>query len=144
VTTDGGRKGAGAWLLREPRAVPHARAVRTSLRTLHLLTMATLYGGHVWGVEASRLLPALVGTVGSGAALAALDAWRAPIWLVQIRGVATYAKLGLVTSVAWCWEGRLWLLTAALVLGAISSHMPGRWRYHSVLHGRPLGPRDLG
>jgi len=106
--------------------------------------MAVLYGGHVLGVEPGRLVPALAATVGSGAALASLDAWRAPIWLVQIRGAATYLKLLLVASVAVWWDGRLLLLTLALVLGAVVSHMPGRWRYHSLLHGRPVGPRDLG
>jgi hypothetical protein len=140
----GDRAAAGAWLLREPRALPHVRAMRTSLRTLHLAAMAILYGGHVFGVDAPRLIPAVAGTITSGAALAALDAWRAPIWLVQIRGAATYLKLLLVASVAIWWEGRVVLLTLALVVGAVSSHMPGRWRYHSLLHGRPVGPRDLG
>jgi hypothetical protein len=106
--------------------------------------MAVLYGGHVHGVEPERLVPALVGTLASGSALAALDVWRAPIWLVQVRGLATYLKLGLVASVAVLWEWRVALLTLALAVGAVVSHMPGRFRYHSLLHGRAVGPRDLG
>lgn len=138
------RARAEARLVRAPREIAHLRAVRTSLRTLHIAFMAALYGGHVFDVEAERLVPALGGTIASGLALASLDVWRAPIWLVQIRGVATYLKLALVASVWVWWEARVALLTTALVIGAVVAHMPGRWRYLSLLHGRPLGPQDLG
>jgi len=36
------------------------------------------------------------------------------------------------------------LLTLTIAIGAVSSHMPGRWRYHSLLHGRVVGPREKG
>ncbi|MDX1648767.1 MAG: hypothetical protein R3263_02835 [Myxococcota bacterium] len=127
-----------------PRSVAHVRLYRTSLRTLHLIAVAALYGGHLHGVAAGRLAPALLATVATGGALAALEVWRAPVWLVQVRGLATVAKVGLVAAVALWWEGRLLLLTAAMVVGAVVAHAPGRLRYHSLLHGRPAGPRELG
>ena len=64
--------------------------------------------------------------------------------MVQIRGVATLVKLLLVAAVAAFWEQRVALLSLALVIGAVVSHMPGRWRYHSLLHGRVVGPEDKG
>lgn len=128
----------------ESRPIPGVRAWRTTLRTGHLISMGILYGGHVYGVEAGSLLPALLATVATGGVLAALEVARAPIWLAQIRGVATFAKLLLVAAVALFWDLRVPLLTAAIVVGSVTSHMPGRWRYHSLLHGRVVGPRDRG
>jgi len=118
--------------------------MRTSLRTLHLLAVGALYGGHVYGVEAERLVPALAGVLATGGALVAFEVLQARIWLVQVRGAGTLLKLVLVAGVGVFWELRLVLLTLALVIGSVSSHMPGRWRYYSLLHGRVLGPTERG
>jgi hypothetical protein len=141
----------GTWLARlrtalraKPRPVPGVRALRTTLRTLHLIAVAALYGGHVYGAEAERLAPALAATVATGALFVALEVYRSPVWLVQVRGIATGVKLALVACVALAWDLRVPILTLAVAIGAVTAHMPGRWRYHSVLHGRPVGPRDLG
>ena len=64
----------------------YVRALRTGLRTVHLLAFGALYGGHVYGVAPERLLPALLGTLGSGGARWVVGA---PIALVQLRGLAT-------------------------------------------------------
>ncbi len=127
-----------------PRPLPGVRAIRTMLRTAHLLAFASLYGGHIYGVEPSRLLPALAATVASGAALVALEVYRTPLWLGQIRGIATLIKIALLAAVAVNWNLRLWLLTAAVVIGGVVSHMPGRIRYYSVLYGHPTGEPERG
>jgi hypothetical protein len=132
------------WIRVDPRPVPAIRLLRTTLRTLHLIAFGALYGGHLYGVPPDRLEAALVATVASGGAFMALEIFRAPIWLFQVRGVATLAKIGLLATVAAVWELRIPLLTLVLIIGAVSSHMPGRWRYHSVLHGRVVGPRETG
>lgn len=121
-----------------------ARALRTALRTAHLLAFGTLYGGHVFGVPPARLGPALLATVASGAALMALDLYRTPVWLVQIRGLATLVKIALVAAVALHWKLRIAFLTAAIVIGGVSSHMPGRYRYYSVVHRRVVGDQEAG
>ena len=86
-------------------------------------------------------LPSVLAT---GGAFLGLEVYQASVWLVQIRGVATLVKLALVAAVAPFWEFRVTLLTLAVIIGGVSSHMPGRWRYHSVLHGRVVGPRESG
>jgi hypothetical protein len=108
------------------------------------MAAAVLYGGHVYGVSGERLLPALAATLATGGALVALEVFRVPVWLVQLRGIATLAKLALVGSVAVLWDLRILLLTLALAIGVVAAHMPGRWRYHSVLHGRVVGPLEKG
>lgn len=126
------------------RAIRGLRVWRTSLRTAHLVAFGVLYGGHVYGLAAERLAPALLATLATGGALAALEVWRAPIWLVQVRGAATGLKIALVAVVQLHAGLAIPLLTLTIVIGAVSSHMPGRYRYHSLLHGGVVGPRDRG
>lgn len=122
----------------------NVRTLRTTLRTAHLLAFGALYGGHVYSISGQRLWPALLATVATGAALMALEIYRTPIWLNQIRGVATLVKIGLVAAVAVYWDARLWLLTAAVIIGGVVSHMPGRYRYYSLIYGRPVGEQERG
>ena len=138
------RERVESWLRVEPRPVPGARLLRTTLRTAHLIAAGALYGGHVYGVEPERLVPALAGVLVTGGAFLGIEVYQASVWLVQIRGVATLLKLALVGAVSVFWESRVLLLTLAVIVGGVSSHMPGRWRYHSVLHGRVVGPRESG
>jgi hypothetical protein len=146
----GPRAGEGALgrlarrLLAEPRTVPQMRALRTGLRTAHVAAFAALYGGHVYGVGAERLVPALIATVATGGAFLALEVWSAPVWLVQIRGVAALVKIALVASVAALWDWRIFLLTLVMVIGVVASHMPGRYRYYSLLHWREVGDGGKG
>lgn len=127
-----------------PRPLPGVRVIRTTLRTAHLLAFGTLYGGHVYSIPAQRLLPALLATLASGGALMALEIYRTPLWLGQVRGLATLVKIGLVAAVAVYWDSRLWLLSAAAITGGVVSHMPGRYRYYSLLHGHPVGEQERG
>ena len=127
-----------------PRPLPGVRVIRTGLRTAHLLAFGALYGGHVYSIPAPRLWPALLATVTSGGALMALEIYRTPLWLGQVRGLATLVKIGLVVAVAVYWDSRLWLLTTAAIIGSVSSHMPGRYRYYSLIHGHPVGEQERG
>jgi len=128
----------------ETRPIPGVRAFRTALRTAHLAAFGALYGGHLYGVDASRLVPALVATLLTGGALMLLEAYRTPAWPFQVRGLATFAKILLVAAVAVWWEQRIALLTGAIVIGGVVSHMPSRFRYFSVLHGRVVADHEGG
>jgi hypothetical protein len=74
----------------------------------------------------------------------ALEVLSAPVWLVQVRGVATLVKLVLVAGVAALWDWRIFLLTLVMVIGVVTSHMPGRYRYYSLLHRREVGDGGKG
>ncbi len=141
---------AAADRLAEPRSVttpdgrPGVRALRTALRTAHLLAFGALYGGYVYGVSAGALEPALGATLVSGALLMALDCLAEPVFLVQVRGLATLTKIGLLVAVQATPSVAVPLLTCAAIIGAVSSHMPGRFRYFSLVHGRAVGSREKG
>lgn len=120
------------------------RALRTGLRTAHLLAFGALYGGQIFAVEAERLSTALAATIATGLLLLLADAVREPVALVQMRGLAAFAKLAIVVAVSAFWSLATPLLTAAAVIGAVSSHMPARYRYYSVFHGRVIGSQHKG
>jgi len=126
------------------QTIPGARWLRTSLRTLHLIAVGALYGGHLYAVDVTRLQPALFSVLLTGGLLVCFEAWQSRIWLVQVRGVATFVKLGLLAATGLTPGWTVALLTLAMLIGSISSHMPARWRYHSVLHGRVAGPTEKG
>ncbi len=127
-----------------PRPIPAVRVLRTTIRTGHLIAFGTLYGGHIYGVPAADLHPALLATIGTGAAFMALELYRTPLWLVQVRGLATVLKIVLVVAVSVFWDVRVYLLTAAIIVGGVASHMPGRYRYYSIVHRRPIGGKETG
>ncbi|MBW2495314.1 MAG: hypothetical protein JRE43_11230, partial [Deltaproteobacteria bacterium] len=88
------RQRAERWLESGARAIPGARWLRTSLRTLHLIAVAALYGGHFYHVDATRLRTALLSVLLTGGLLVCFEIWQSRIWVVQLRGVATFIKLG--------------------------------------------------
>ncbi len=135
---------AERWLEAGTQTIPGARWLRTGLRTLHLIAVGALYGGHLYAVDVTRLQPALLSVLLTGGLLSCFEVWQARIWLVQVRGAATFFKLGVLAGAGLAPDLTVVLLTLALVIGSISSHMPSRWRYHSVLHGRVAGPTEKG
>ena len=74
-------------------------------------------------VEQRRILFALLELYGTGA------------WLFQVRGVLTLLKVGLVGLAASWPAARVPLLLAAIALGSVGSHMPARYRHHTLFAG---------
>jgi hypothetical protein len=116
-----------------PRTIPHARLFNISCRTVHLAGFSLLLGGHAWGVEADRLLPALWVTIVSGLALVALESHASARWLFEGRGLMVVLKLGLLLVVPFAWENRLPILLAVVAIASVGSHMPARFRHASLL-----------
>lgn len=108
------------------------RVLRTTLRTVHVLAVGAYYGGHVFSVPPERLAPAAVAVIATGVLFVIFEVWSAPVWLVQIQGVATYVKVALIGSVSLFWDQRIWILSLVMVIGVVVSHAPGRLRYYSV------------
>jgi hypothetical protein len=121
-----------------PRPVPYARAISIALRTVHIAAIGILLGGHVFALPAPRLLPWLTLSIMSGAGLMGLELYSSCKWFYQGKGVLVLVKLLLTTAVVVFWEYRVWLLLAVLVIGSVGSHMPGRFRYYSLLHRRVI------
>lgn len=109
------------------------RALNIGLRTAHIGAMGVLLGGHAFDIAPENLEVGLWLTVGTGVALAVVESGARPLWLHQGRGLMTMAKLVLLSAVLLAWEYRLPILLAVVVIASVGSHMPGRFRYYSVL-----------
>ena len=112
------------------------RLLRTSLRTAHLIAFGAYYGAHVFDIAPERLGLALVAVALSGVLFVAFEIFSAPVWLVQVRGVATAVKIVLFVCIPLFWDQRVALLTLIVVIGSVVSHMPASLRYYSLAHGR--------
>lgn len=123
------------------RRADATRWIRITLRTAHLAAMGLLAGGVAAGIPVQQLPFALWATLVTGAALSALDLLHSPVFLVQVKGLAVMAKLLLFGAAIALPAWALPALIAAIVIGGVSSHMPGRYRYYSLWHRRSLdGP----
>jgi hypothetical protein len=121
-----------------PRDLPYARAISIGMRTLHIAAIGILLGGHVFALPAERLYVWLFLTLLSGAGLIGVEVYSSCKWLYQGKGVLVLLKLLLVAAVAVWWEQRVWLLLLVLLIGSVGSHMPGRFRYYSIIHRRVI------
>lgn len=121
-----------------PRNLPNARGISIIFRTLHIAAIGILLGGHYFATPAPRLLLWLYLSIGSGVALIGIEVYSSCKWLYQGKGVLVLVKILLVIAVAVFWEQRVWLLLAVLVIGSVGSHMPGRFRYYSLIHRRVI------
>ena len=95
--------------------------------------MGVLVGGHAFDVPPERLVIALAATLLSGVALAMSEAGPHLLWFHQLRGLMTLAKLVLLGTIPWAWDYRFPILLVVVALASVGSHMPGRFRYYSVL-----------
>lgn len=123
-----------------PRDFPGRRGIRTLLRAAHILTGGVLVGGVLFDQSLQVLTPWVHGTLASGFLLFATDLYASFAILCEVRGASVLAKLALTALVPIFWGARLELLAAALLLGAVSSHMPGRYRHHLLLLRGHIAP----
>ncbi len=115
-----------------------SRWLRTSLRTLHLIAFGAFYGGHVFNVDDRALFPALIAVVGTGIAFLLFEVWRAPVFLIQVRGLATYAKLALLFASYWFLDYQVAILTVVAIIGSLVSHVPASIRYYVLFGGEVI------
>lgn len=120
------------------RVIPYARCWNILLRTCHIAVAGVLLGGHVFDIPAEQLRPYLLLTLATGLGLLFLEAYPDAIWFCQGRGVLVLLKLGLLALIPFFWDLRVPLLLLIVVIASVGSHMPSRFRYYSLLHGRIL------
>ncbi len=118
--------------------IPYSRAWNIGVRTAHIAVTSVLVGGHVFDVPKSQLVPWLQAAIATGAIMILLEAFPRWCWFYQGRGLMVLAKLLLLAAIPWVWDDRVSVLFMAIVLASVGSHMPGRFRYYSIVHRRVL------
>ena len=113
----------------KPRDFPFRRTVRISTRALHIFSAGVLLGGHIFNQPVAILEPWLWATVITGIIILLTDLHATLAILFELRGMAILIKLTLILFVPVFWDQRVTLLICALLIGAISSHLPKRYRH---------------
>ena len=111
-----------------------ARALNIALRTAHLGAMALLTGGVAFGVPPGSLETATLFTVATGAALLLSEMSHGGGWLTEGRGLLAIAHVGAAGALFAAGQGRAGA-AAALVVGAVGSHLPKSLRRWSLRRG---------
>ena len=114
------------------------RWVRIFVRTWHLLSMGFLLGGSGYGLTLAEQPFALWNTFLSGMVFSLLELYATAIWLFQLKGQAVAVKFLLLGAAVVSPQNALAFLVTAVIIGGISSHMPGKYRYYSIYHGRVI------
>ena len=114
------------------------RWTKISLRTLHLLSVAGVGGGIIFGLDKSLWINYWWLALVTGALMMLLDIISNRIWLVQIRGLTIFLKLVLLAllGVNPAWDG--YLLASIIIISGVISHAPGKLRYYSVYHRKVI------
>ena len=113
---------------------PGARAIGIGLRTSHLGAMAVLVGGLAFAAPAAQLGAWQGLTAASGLLLLLLERSHSPHWLYQGRGLIALLHVALAGLAAG--SSSRSLAAAALVVGAVGSHLPRTVRRWSLRHRR--------
>lgn len=116
----------------EPRDFPQRRNLRTLLRALHILAGGVLLGGHIFHQPEPILMPWLWFAVGTGVALLVSDLYASFSIILEMRGLIITIKLLLLAIAAIYPETITVALITIIMIGGVSSHMPGSFR-HRVL-----------
>lgn len=114
------------------------RTLGIGLRTIHIVTIGLLLGGYAFGVEPARLTTSWWLAASTGVGLAGTESGCHLLWLQQLRGLMTLAKLALVLAMPLSGGAAPALLVVAAAIASIGAHMPGRYRYYSVVHRKVI------
>lgn len=114
------------------------RWTKISLRTLHLLSVAGVGGGILFGLEEALWIYYWWLALASGGLMMLVDILSNRVWLIQIRGLAIYSKLILLALLGiWPdWDG--FLLFVVIIISGVISHAPGKVRYYSIYHKKVI------
>ncbi len=114
-----------------------SRWLKIALRTIHLVGIAGVFGGVLFRAPAPSWQIYLQLTLFSGFAFVILELWSNGVFLIQIRGLAIFIKLGLLYYFTLD-PARVNILLLVIILSSIISHAPGDVRYYSLWHRRRM------
>lgn len=115
------------------RRFPYQRAIRITLRTLHILSASILLGGHLFNQPLDALYVWLYAAMTSGVLLLLTDLYASLTILFELRGMVAVLKIGLLLMVPFFWSQRVAILVLILIIAVVSSHMTGRLRHRRIV-----------
>jgi hypothetical protein len=123
--------------------IPYRRWWSIGLRTVHLIAIGILLGGHAFNAPAAQLRPLLYLAIATGCVMAGLESDPNLHFLVEGGGALMLLKLALLCAIPFAWDLRLYLLLGVVILASVGSHMSARHRHYSFLYGGDFHNKKL-
>lgn len=114
------------------------RLSKTAIRALHILGIAGSAGGILYGVERELWLHWWVMAMVTGLIMVALEIRQSKLWLIQLKGVLTFVKLGLIGCFFWLPQYKPELFISVLLMSVVIAHGPAGLRHYSLWHRRRI------
>jgi len=114
------------------------RWTKITLRTLHLLSVAGVGGGILFGLEKDLWVNYWWLALVSGGLMMLIDILSNPVWLLQVRGLVILLKLILLVFLGHEASLDVWLLLFIIIISSVISHAPGKLRYYSLYHKKTI------
>jgi len=105
------------------------RVYKLLARTVHLVAIAGLVGGHMFGAPLAPLRPLLYLSIITGAAMCALEAYPNRRFFYQGWALLLWLKIVMLMLVPAFWNARRPIVIVVLVIASIGSHMPRALRH---------------
>ena len=119
-------------------AIAAKRWTKISLRTLHLLAVAGVGGGVLFGLDKGLWINYWWLAMASGILMILIDWISNPVWIIQIRGLVIILKLALLLLLGFNTNWDSMLLLFIIIISAVISHAPGNVRYYSLYHRKVI------
>lgn len=114
------------------------RLSKTSLRALHILGIVGVGGGILLDVNKGQWLSYWYLAMTTGSILMLWEIVRDWRWLIQLKGLLTLVKIGLLALFVPLAHYKPELLIVILFLSVIVSHGPAGLRHYSIVHRRQI------
>ena len=120
------------------------RLTKTGLRALHIIGVVGAGGGILLHVDKNAWLTYWIMAMLTGMLLMAWEIIRDWRWLIQLKGVLTLAKVGLLFLLVPFSNWQVEIITALVLLSVIVSHGPAGLRHYSVVHRKVIhGKKEI-
>lgn len=116
----------------QARYLPGQRGINILLRAAHLVGVAGIGGGFLFGLDEALWRPWWWLTLSSGVLLSLLYLYSDGRWLLQLKGQVILLKLMLLALAFWLptWQAELFILLIGL--SGLIAHAPGKVRGYTL------------
>ncbi|MCL1142305.1 hypothetical protein [Shewanella gaetbuli] len=120
------------------------RLTKTALRAIHIIGVVGAGGGILLHVDKALWLPYWIITMSTGLLLMAWEIFRDWRWIIQLKGVLTVAKVGLLFLLVPFAHWQVEIITVLVLLSVVVSHGPAGLRHYSIVHRRVIhGKKEI-
>lgn len=114
------------------------RLSKTAIRALHILGVAVSSGGFIFHLDKALWLNWWLLAMFSGVLMMIQEIYRSKLWLIQLKGVLTFIKLGLLASIVLLPQQQATIYITVLLLSVFIAHGPAGLRHYSLWHRRVI------